>query len=268
MLRFEDLRVRDQQTLDRDFFNRRFRLIAETISKLGTGLDSVNDATDNLVALGLVRVNEVLGPLLAKVQAASENGFLVARSSTPLTLAVGLETTLAIADTAQRDLFTPTPYVLISRDADEAANDWAILRVQGYNRDNGGLAFEVVALNGDIGATAHDDWVVSATTGVAPAIMEAAAQVTQLVATAESASTLAQQAAASAAQVLATGPVTSVNGRSGVVTIAMSDIAGLVAAIAAKADSNHGHSIAQISNLQTTLTTLEEVAANPDGGVY
>jgi len=79
MLRFEDLRVRDQQTLDRDFFNRRFRLIAETITKLNTGLEQVNDATDNLVALGLVRVNEVLGPLLAKVQAASQNGFLVAR---------------------------------------------------------------------------------------------------------------------------------------------------------------------------------------------
>ena len=51
MLRFEDLRVRDQQTLDRDFFNRRFRLIAETIAKLNAGLGAVNDATDNLVAL-------------------------------------------------------------------------------------------------------------------------------------------------------------------------------------------------------------------------
>ena len=146
-------------------------------------------------------------------------------------------------------------------------DQWARLN-RVYNRENGGLAFEVVALNGNIGATVHNDWVVSATTGVAPAIMEAAAQVTQLVDTAESASTLAQQAAASAAQVLATGPVTSVNGKSGVVTIAMSDIAGLVAAIAAKADSNHGHSIAQISNLQTTLTALEGLAANPDGGSY
>lgn len=262
MLRFEDLRVRDQQSLDRDFFNRRFRLIAETIAKLGSDLEGVNEATDNLVSLGLVRVNEVLGPLLAKVQAASENGFLVARSSSPLTLTVGLETSLAIQDQAERELFTPTPYVLISRDADDTANDWAILRVQDYNRQNGGLAFEVMAVNGAIGDTEHDDWVVSATAGVAKSIMEAAVDVSNTLDVAEAAALSAQESAAAAAAVLASGPVSSVNGKTGTVTIAMSDIAGLVAAIASKADSNHSHSIAQISNLQTTLNNLA------DGGTY
>jgi len=262
MLRFEDLRVRDQQTLDRDFFNRRFRLIAETFTKLNAGLEAVNDATDNLVALGLVRVNEVLGPLLAKVQAVSQNGFLVARSQTPLTLTVGLETTLAIQSPAERDLFTPTPYVLISREAEETADEWAILRVQGYNRTNGGLAFEVVAVNGTIGAAQHSDWVISATAGVAKTIMQAAVDVATTVDLAEAAAVSAQQAATAAAAAIANGPVSSVNGRTGVVTIAMSDIAGLIAAIAAKADSNHGHTIAQVSNLQSTLDSLA------DGGTY
>jgi hypothetical protein len=86
MLRFEDLRVRDQQALDRDFFNRRYRLNTEAIAALGEDVASVTGDTDCLVALGLNRVNEVLGPLLAKVQTASENGFLVATSSTPLTV--------------------------------------------------------------------------------------------------------------------------------------------------------------------------------------
>jgi hypothetical protein len=85
MLRFEDLRVRDQQELDRDFFNRRFRPIAETIGQLGQEVASVTGETDRLVALGLTRVNEVLGLLLARVQAVSENGFLVATSATELT---------------------------------------------------------------------------------------------------------------------------------------------------------------------------------------
>jgi len=262
MLRFEDLRVRDQQDLDRDFFNRRFRLIAESIAKINAGLEDVNDATDNLVALGLVRVNEVLGPLLAKVQAASENGFLVARSSTPLILAVGLETTLAIQDAAERELFTPTPYVLISRAAEDTVDDWAILRVQSYHRANGGLAFEVVAINGTIGAAQHSDWVISATAGVAKTMMQAAVDVSNTRDIAEAAALSAQASAAAAAAAIATGPVSSVNGKTGVVAIAMSDIAGLVAAIAAKADSNHGHSIVQISNLQSTLNSLA------DGGTY
>jgi hypothetical protein len=73
MLRFEDLRVRDNQALDRDFFNRRYRMIAEAIGALGEEVASVTGDTDRLVALGLNRVNEVLGPLLAKVQAAFEN---------------------------------------------------------------------------------------------------------------------------------------------------------------------------------------------------
>ena len=262
MLRFEDLRVRDQQSLDQDFFNRRFRLIAETITKLDAGLRDVNTATDNLVALGLVRVNDVLGPLLAKVQAAAENGFLVARSTTPLTLTVGLETTLAIQDASERELFTPTPTVLLSREAEDTADDWAILRVQDYNRITGGLAFAVVAVNGAIGAAQHADWVISATAGVAKSILQAAVDVATTRDVAAAAAASAQQSAAAAAQAIATGPVSSVNGKTGIVTIAVSDIAGLVAALAAKADSHHGHSIAQISNLQTTLNNLA------DGGTY
>ena len=99
MLRFEDLRVRDNQDLDRDFFNRRYRLIAESLGDLNAQLARIRGATDNLVTLGLSRVNEVLGPALATATAAAENGFLVATSSTPLTVSVGLQTTFEIDDT-------------------------------------------------------------------------------------------------------------------------------------------------------------------------
>jgi hypothetical protein len=262
MLRFEDLRVRDQNELDRDFFNRRFRLIAEAIIGLSEEVGRVTSDSDRLVTLGLNRVNEVLGPLLAKVQAASENGFLVATSTTPLTVTIGLETTLAITGEAQRDLFTPTPYVLLTRQADGAEDDYAILRVAGYNRANGGLAFEVILVNGDVGSASHDDWVVSATAGLSVAVLEAATAVQETLELAQQAATDAAEAAATAEAVLASGPVASVNGKLGVVVLGMSDIAGLVAAIAAKADSSHGHTIAQISNLQSTLDALA------DGGTY
>ena len=262
MLRFEDLRVRDSQALDRDFFNRRYRLIAEAIGSLGEEVASVTGDTDRLVALGLTRVNEVLGPLLSKVQAVSENGFLVATSETALTIANGLQSTLAITDAAQRDLFSPTPYVLLTRQAEGTQDDYAVLRVEDFNRTNGGLAFEVVLVNGGIGDAAHDDWVISATAGISVAVLEAATAVQETLALAQQAADEAAAAAAVAEAVLASGPVSSVNGRTGVVVLGMSDIAGLVSTLAAKADGTHGHTIAQISNLQTMLDGLA------DGGGY
>ena len=262
MLRFEDLRVRDQNELDRDFFNRRFRLIAEAIIGLSEEVGTVTGDTNRLVALGLNRVNEVLGPLLAKVQAASENGFLVAPSTTSITVTIGLETTLVIEAGAERDLFTPTPYVLLTRHAADTQEDYAILRVTDYNRENGGLAFEVILTNGDIGDAAHDDWVISATAGLSVAVLEAANAVQETLDLAQQAATDAASAAAAAQLVLSSGPVTSVNGRAGVVVLGISDISGLTTAIASKADSLHGHTIAQISNLQSTLNAIT------DGGTY
>ena len=262
MLRFEDLRVRDNQALDRDFFNRRYRLIAEAIGALGEEVASVTGDTDRLVALGLNRVNEVLGPLLAKVQAASENGFLVATSATPLTVSQGLQTTLVIEDPAQRDLFTPTPYLLLTRLAEGTEQDYAVLCVDGYDRATGGLAFEVVLVNGAIGNAMHDDWVISATAGISVAVLEAATSVQATLALAQQAAADAAAAASAAETVLASGPVTSVNGRQGSVVLGMSDIAGLVSALASKAENSHGHTIAQVSNLQATLDAIV------DGGSY
>jgi len=269
VLRFEDLRVRDSQDLDRDFFNRRYRMIVESLNELAGQITSISTASDNLVTLGLTRVNEVLGPALAQVNAAAESGFLVATSSSPLTVSVGVETTIVIDDTAARSLFAPTPYVILSRAAEGTIEDWALLEVQAYSRDNGGLAFKVVAISGDIAAAEHDDWVISASAGLAKSILEAAASVTETLALAEQAAEDAADAAETASAVLTSGPVSSVNGLTGVVALGISSIPNLTTALAAKADSNHGHSIAQVSNLQTTLTSLQtQINALADGGAY
>lgn len=252
MLRFEDLRVRDRQTLDRDFFNRRFRLIAETLAQLGDDVAAVNSDTDRLVTLGLNRVNEVLGPLLSKVQAASENGFLVATSTTPLTISLNLEATLEI-DEAYRYIFQPTPYVVLTRQVEGTPEDWATLYVQAYSHENGGLAFKVVQAAGNIGAGEYSDWVISASAGVSVAVLETAAGVEAALTLAEQAALDAQAAADVAEQVLANGPVASVNGQTGVVSLGMSDIPNLTTTLGGKADSNHGHQISAISGLQTAL---------------
>ena len=268
MLRFEDLRVRDNQDLDRDFFNRRYRLIAESFASLSSMLEELTTASDNLVSVGLTRVNEVLGPALATASAAAENGFLVATSSTSLTVSVGLQTTFEIDDTPARALFAPTPYVVLSRDVDNSLGDWAVFRVASYDRTNGGLAGEVVAINGNIGDAAHDDWVISASAGLAAALIEAAANVANTLLLAQQAAQDAADAAAVAESVLANGPVSSVNGQTGTVAIGIGDIPNLTAQLASKAASTHGHTIAQISNLQTTLDGLQAQITTIDGGSY
>lgn len=261
MLRFEDLRVRDQQDLSSDFFNRRFRLIAETIGQLNADVSSVTGDTDRLVALGLNRVNEVLGPLLQKLQMVSEVGFLVAESATPVRLSLGLNTTFAISE-ALRELFSPTPYLFLQRKAAGSINDYAALRLIAYNRANGGLAVDVVHVSGDIGAGQYSDWVISVAAGVSTAMMEAMLGVASDLGTLSGIAAEAQAAIAQINSILATAGVASVNGKTGAVVLGLSDIPQLVSALASKADSNHGHSIAQIANLQATLNALG------DGGAY
>lgn len=259
-LRFEDLRVRDGQLIDRDFFNRRYRLIAEALSSLGGDVDRIDGVVDNLFVLGLSRVDEVLGPALATAQAAAENGFLVATSAQELTLTVGLETTIAVDDTPARALFTPTPHVILTREGG-ASDDWAIFSVDSYNRTNGGLAGTVLAINGALDGTAHTDWTIAASAGVSATILQAAGDVANALATAQSAAAQADQAAQDALEVIANGPVSSVNGLTGIVTFGISDIPNLAETLGGKAASSHGHAIGDVSDLQTALDAKADAAA-------
>ncbi len=268
-LRFEDLRVRDGQLLDRDFFNRRYRLIVEALSGLGAEVGRLDATTDNLMSLGLERVDEALAPALAAAQAAAENGFLVATSATELTLSLGLETTIQVDDTPARALFTPTPQVILTRQGGALA-DWAIFEVSDYDRSNGGLAGQVVAINGAIGDAAHSDWVIAASAGLAATIIAAAADLANTLALAQQAAAQADDAAQTAQTVLANGPVSSVNGLTGTVTFGMSDIPGLVDALGGKAAASHGHTISDVSDLQASLNAKVDVSDLTviDGGTF
>lgn len=261
MLRFEDLRVRDSQTLDRDFFNRRFRLIAESLGQIDAEVTSVASDTDRLVALGLSRVNEVLGPLLAQLQAASELGFLVAESHTPVTVALDLETTFEIAE-PYRGVFAPTSFLMLQRKAPGTMNDFAAIELQGYNRSNGGLAGKVVLVNGTIGSAEHSDWVISVAAGVSTGVVQALIEMTTNLGVLSAVAAEATAAIAAVNTLIASGAVASVNGKTGAVALGIGDIPNLTNTIAAKADSNHGHTVAQIDGLQSTLNAFA------DGGAY
>ncbi len=270
----KDFRVRAKEEMDEAFFDRRFRLIVEEFAALLARLDAIDSDTDNLVNLGLTKVNEALVPAIEIAQAAAENGFLVATSSTAITLSQDLETTLQVDDTPARALFAATPFVVITRDG-ASLDDWAVFQVDTYDRENGGLAGTVIGLNGNIGAGEFSDWIISATSGLAKSVVEGIATIPGLIASAQEAQTAAEDAAEAAETVLASGPVASVNGQTGVVVLGMSHISGLVSALAGKAATSHAHTIANVNGLQaaldaldTAITALEADLGTLDGGAY
>lgn len=273
-LRFEDVRVRDTDKMDRAFYNKRFRLIVEAIASVLTRVDGMDAATDSLLALGITKVNEALIPAIEVAQAAAENGFLVATSSTSVQISETLETTFVVDDSPARQLFAATPFVVITREG-ATLDDWAVFEVASYDRETGALAGEVIGVNGAIGDAAYTDWIFSATSGLAKSVVEGIATIPGLISSAENAQAAAEAAAAAAELVLENGPVASVNGQTGVVLIGMSDIANLVTTLAGKASASHAHTIANINGLQTALNTLttaisdlETDLGTLDGGTF
>lgn len=241
VLRFEDLRARDSANLDRDFFNRRYRLIAEDIRKLRDAVVKIEGASDALISFGLKRIDGVLAPALGKVQAAATRSFLVAPSTTAATLSVGATPTLVVSEEALREVFAPTPFLLVSRDADGAEGDWALARTRSYDEATGELGIEVLSSYGTLPTTEHADWVISATAGFGDRILQAAADLQALRDDANQAVADAQAAADAAGTLLSEGPVSSVNGKTGAVSLVMGDIPNLVASLGGKAGAQHGH---------------------------
>jgi len=157
---------------------------------------------------------------------------------------------------------------VLTRDGGGSLNDWAVFGSIATPAPMAGVAGEVVAVNGDIGAAVHGDWVISASAGLAASVIETAAAVSSALALAQQAAQDAAAAADVAESVLANGPVSSVNGQAGEVALGIGDIPNLTAQLASKAASSHGHTIAQVSNLQSTLTALQGRIDLVDGGTY
>ncbi len=156
---------------DVDEIQRYFSDIARRLVRAENQEALIQAATRALIEFGLQRVDESLAPAIERLQLASELGFLVASSATSLTLATG-EAVFEI-DEAQRELFTPTPVLTITREAEGAESEYAVARLTSYDPETGGLVVDVQTIS-DI-AGAHDDWVIAASAGLAPAIIELAA---------------------------------------------------------------------------------------------
>jgi Phage tail repeat like len=243
---FGDVRVRRREPMDNDFFDRRFKLLVDTLNTVITELEGVTGAGDNLVQLGLARINETLTPALVKINAAAELGFLIGVSTTPLTLVEGQEAVFQINE-ATRELFSPTPYLTITRSDPNTEAQYAVARLVAWNAETGGLDVDIISLDGISGE--QNDWIIAASAGIAPGVIARAGEV---------AVDAAQVAAdrlyiESVVDDIQNGPVISVAGKTGAVALELGDVANLVTTLAGKVDTAHTHAQSDVTGLVTAL---------------
>jgi hypothetical protein len=129
---------------------------------LETQQDVVQQLTEEIRAAALTRMNEILIPATEDIIAVTKLGFLLGPSSTERTLAIG-PTYFIIDEGPQRSSFTPSPYLIVEREAN--ITDYAIARLDGYNNTNGELLCTITAYHGNPGP--WSDWVISSTPGMA-----------------------------------------------------------------------------------------------------
>ena len=254
---------------------------------------SLASAIDDLTQLGVARINSALLPAFTQITAIQTLGFLsapIAPGSNAIFATGTTEVTIAASNAG---LFVPPPWVVLVRAAN--ATDYLIAQVLSYNSATGGLSLLVTNQVGVAGT--YTDVTVIGCPGGALAAIDSAAEVSadaaivradRLAADADAASAAARSSAAagsatsaaaseSAAAGSATsaaasavsaaadaasisgGPVTSVNSKTGVVTLAASDV-GAVAASAVGA----ANGVAGLDSGGKVPTTQLPVIASTD----
>lgn len=237
-VKLTDLLVTSQHTIvDLSFFNQKFSLLFNGLDNLDARMTVYDAQVANLVSTGLDRLNTALGPMLITLQTAAQLGFLQCESvGTHISLVEGEAEGFVV--TAGAALFTPTPF-LMAQDKNDSTN-WGILSLDagGWTPSTGDLATHCVYASKTLSST---DWVISASAGVLPAMQDmlASAQAAANSASASQATIAADIVTLnSLIAAVASGPVASVAGRTGVVTLAIADISGLITALANKVESS------------------------------
>jgi len=248
----------DRTQLDRIFFNKRFSAIFSEFSDLDSRMTIYDAQVANLVAVGLQRINDLLGPMLAKIQQASDLGFLQCQSiGTSISLIAGNAEGFRVTEGA--DLFTPTPFLMVQDITDNT--NWGIVSVDagGWTPSTGDLATHCVYCTKTQAST---QWYISCSAAQLPAMQNLLSQ-SQTAATtcnndvaAVNSSMVTINAALSA---IAAGPVVSVAGRTGVVTLAESDITNLTTDLASKATTSFVTT--QVASKQNQSPKLDTLAA-------
>jgi hypothetical protein len=119
-------------------------------------------AVEDMRAIALKRINEILIPATEAITEVTTLGFLLGPSTSSVKLELGNKI-FVITEGPQRDTFTPSPYVIVERTVN--IDDYAIARVEYYEQDTGVLSLNITAVHGNPGP--WNDWVISSTPGMA-----------------------------------------------------------------------------------------------------
>ena len=146
---------------DAALLQRVLRSIEARLTPLEEQRDVQDEAIKAVRALGLARINDVLQPALADIAAIQARGFLIARSSTPVALRTGDVAVFTIDDEQERSLFSPSPWIALTREA--TPDDFGIARLVDYDSATGELTVAIERASGAEGP--HGDWVLGALAG-------------------------------------------------------------------------------------------------------
>lgn len=152
------LGLKASDTFTYEVLVRLLRAIEARLKPLEDQTGSLEEAIEAVRKVGLDRINEVLVPAIQLVFEIQSKGFLVARSSSSVTLAEGNVLTLIVGEEQGRALFTPGPFTALTREAN--ADDYAIARTIDYNQTSGVYTCQVLSFEGTAGP--HSDWVIGA----------------------------------------------------------------------------------------------------------
>jgi hypothetical protein len=263
VIAFKDLRVAPQgEVMDFTFYNKRFLEITSAINELALRQDGYDATSQNLISLGLQRINDTLGPFLTSLQQASQLGFLVCEATgNPVSFTVGIDVQL-IVNSAGKSVFTPTPW-LLAVDENDYTN-WAILSFTSYSPDSGVLAgrpiFTTMTKTSARWSISCNSAMLAAETNLLNQAQTAANQANSDVASVKTLVTQVTQLI----QIVQSGPVISVAGRSGSIVLGLADVVGLTDALLGKAattDLANGLATKQpVSALLTTFAALSGAA--------
>jgi len=257
-LNYADVAVSDDEQMNADFFNRRYQLFVNEIAAAEQMASLYGTTSTQLLQLGLTQVNGVLGPLLTQLNNAATEGFLTAPSVTSVILVVGDAATLTLAS-INAPLFEPTPFLTIQDASDDTK--WASVQFVSYDKASGDLTVNVLYLSAG-SSLSGANWVVSASGAILPTLVALAATAASDATSATGSATAAAGSASTAlaAETAAAGSATAAAGSASTALAAETAAAGSATAAAASAASIAGGPVTSVDGMTGVVTGLEQTA--------
>ncbi|MGX9944861.1 tail fiber domain-containing protein [Bradyrhizobium denitrificans] len=155
---FPELVFTEDEDFTADRLNAAMQVLDQRLRALEPFTPSWEQAVNDLRAVGLSRLNDTIQPAYQRIQLLATLGFLFAGSSSEVTLTAEMTATFIINDETQKALFTPTPFLAVTRSS--TIEDYAIAQLISYEAATGTLMVKVKSITGDPGP--HSDWQVGA----------------------------------------------------------------------------------------------------------